>query len=326
MIATFRRRCGGAALVQRGAPCYRGVRALVRSLVSSPRRAAAIAGARAIDEALADHAEAARVFHELGSRYRETSALYYLATAYLEQGQRPRGADLVLRRARGAFGAWARRGRGADRRRAIRSREPPWPISPVQKAALADAERAEAMCALRSLPSMRPCASNGSRCGCEARMEGGGSHLQGGAGRSRRRTRPMTRASRYASSTRSSAHRQRGRRSRSVVWDEAVQLPLASRKVDLPPRSPARRILVLLASRRIEAPGVAVPVEEIIDAAWPGERIKRESALNRVYVALATLRKLGLRDALVAAAGERTPIRPWPCDEPRPTRRTRACP
>jgi hypothetical protein len=90
-----------------------------------------------------------------------------------------------------------------------------------------------------------------------------------------------------------------------VVWEEgrAFRTPHASHRVELPPRSPGRRILVLLASRRIEVPGEVVPVEEIIDAGWPGERIRPEAALNRAYVALATLRKLGLREALVTGAG-----------------------
>jgi hypothetical protein len=53
----------------------------------------------------------------------------------------------------------------------------------------------------------------------------------------------------------------------------------------------------------MDAPGDVVPVEEIIDAGWQGERIRPEAALNRAYVALATLRKLGLREAIVTAAG-----------------------
>jgi predicted ATPase len=45
--------------------------------------------------ALEHHAEAARIFRELGSRYREASALYYLATAYIERDE-PAEALAVL--------------------------------------------------------------------------------------------------------------------------------------------------------------------------------------------------------------------------------------
>lgn len=38
-----------------------------------------------LDEALDHHAEAARIFQEVGSRYREASVLYYLATTYVER-------------------------------------------------------------------------------------------------------------------------------------------------------------------------------------------------------------------------------------------------
>jgi hypothetical protein len=58
-----------------------------------------------------------------------------------------------------------------------------------------------------------------------------------------------------------------------------------------------------LARRRLDAPGEGVPVEEVVRAGWPRERISATAALNRAYVALATLRKLGLRDLIVTGAG-----------------------
>ena len=39
-------------------------------------------------------------------------------------------------------------------------------------------------------------------------------------------------------------------------------------------------------------------VNALFRAGWPGERIHKSSAANRVRVALATLRGLGLRDVL----------------------------
>jgi hypothetical protein len=52
-----------------------------------------------LDGALQCHAEAARIFHELGSRYREASALYYLATTRFERGD-PAEALAVLQQSR----------------------------------------------------------------------------------------------------------------------------------------------------------------------------------------------------------------------------------
>jgi predicted ATPase len=60
----------------------------------------------------------------------------------------------------------------------------------------------------------------------------------------------------------------------------------------------ARRILAELARARRERPGLAVGVDELISAGWPGEKIDYYPAKNRLFVALAGLRKLGLRGAL----------------------------
>ena len=52
-----------------------------------------------LEEALEHHASAARIFHEYGARYRESSSLYYLGTTYVERGE-PRGALSVFEQAR----------------------------------------------------------------------------------------------------------------------------------------------------------------------------------------------------------------------------------
>ena len=36
----------------------------------------------------------------------------------------------------------------------------------------------------------------------------------------------------------------------------------------------------------------------LVSVGWPDERLTREAAANRLYVAIATLRRLGLRDIL----------------------------
>ncbi len=65
-------------------------------------------------------------------------------------------------------------------------------------------------------------------------------------------------------------------------------------------RQPLRRLLLELVEQRRRAPGKSVPAERLIEAAWPGERIAADAAANRLYVALATLRKLGLKEVVLS--------------------------
>ncbi len=70
-------------------------------------------------------------------------------------------------------------------------------------------------------------------------------------------------------------------------------------RTDLRDRSTLVRILGALAARRRSAPGSALSVPELLEVGWPGERVEPRSGANRVYVALTTLRRLGLRDILL---------------------------
>ncbi len=63
-------------------------------------------------------------------------------------------------------------------------------------------------------------------------------------------------------------------------------------------RGPLRRLLLRLARHRRVAPGASLDVDALLEAGWPGERPIREAGLNRVYVAISSLRKLGLRDVI----------------------------
>ncbi|MFY0534364.1 hypothetical protein [Nannocystis pusilla] len=63
---------------------------------------------------------------------------------------------------------------------------------------------------------------------------------------------------------------------------------------------PLQRIVLALARKRIEAPGEALALEELLAAGWPGERVGDSAGTNRVHVALTTLRNLGLRAFLVS--------------------------
>ncbi|MEZ4222177.1 MAG: tetratricopeptide repeat protein [Polyangiaceae bacterium] len=68
--------------------------------------------------------------------------------------------------------------------------------------------------------------------------------------------------------------------------------------VDLQRKARLIRLLRALATRRLEAPGQAMSQDELVAAVWPGEKVHVEAAANRLYVAIATLRRLGLGAAL----------------------------
>jgi predicted ATPase len=85
-----------------------------------------------------------------------------------------------------------------------------------------------------------------------------------------------------------------------VVHDEhkALVLP-GGRRLDFTRRGPLWRILRALLDARSSRPGAGLALEALIEAGWPGERIVAAAAANRAYVAVATLRKLGLGELLV---------------------------
>ncbi len=70
-------------------------------------------------------------------------------------------------------------------------------------------------------------------------------------------------------------------------------------RVDLSRRGTLRKILLALAALRTESPDQGITVEALAALGWPGERMLAEAASTRVRVAIATLRKLGLRHALL---------------------------
>ncbi len=75
----------------------------------------------------------------------------------------------------------------------------------------------------------------------------------------------------------------------------------ADAEADLTRRRAMRRILHALAVHRDTAPGDVIPLFDLVDAGWPGERTLPEAGANRVYSAVRDLRKLGLRSVLVRA-------------------------
>jgi predicted ATPase len=62
---------------------------------------------------------------------------------------------------------------------------------------------------------------------------------------------------------------------------------------------PLQRLLERLAERREIAPGEPLSVEALVAAGWPGERMLSKAGATRVYTAIASLRRIGLRDMLV---------------------------
>lgn len=70
-------------------------------------------------------------------------------------------------------------------------------------------------------------------------------------------------------------------------------------KVDLRRRQPLRRLLSTLCRARVTQPGRPVSREALVAAGWPGERILDQAAAIRLRVALSTLRKTGLQEAIV---------------------------
>jgi len=69
--------------------------------------------------------------------------------------------------------------------------------------------------------------------------------------------------------------------------------------VDLRRRGAPRLILRELVDQRLAAPGVGLSVEALVEAGWPGDRVLAASAAARVYVAIRTLRALGLDGVLL---------------------------
>ena len=70
-------------------------------------------------------------------------------------------------------------------------------------------------------------------------------------------------------------------------------------RVDLRRRGSLRRMLDALVSAHAARPSPSLGGAALLGAGWPDERILAEAAATRVRVAVATLRKLGLRDVLL---------------------------
>lgn len=77
-----------------------------------------------------------------------------------------------------------------------------------------------------------------------------------------------------------------------------MKLP-SGRFVDMKAHRVLGGIVKKLAEERILAPHTPVPPARLVESGWPGENIEPKAAKNRLHVALCTLRKMGLQDALI---------------------------
>lgn len=86
-----------------------------------------------------------------------------------------------------------------------------------------------------------------------------------------------------------------------LVADDARWFQVADDEpVDISRRSAPRRVLAALTRRHVEDPGRPMSLDELFEIGWPGELATADAAANRVYVTIATLRKLGLRELLLS--------------------------
>jgi DNA-binding SARP family transcriptional activator len=85
-----------------------------------------------------------------------------------------------------------------------------------------------------------------------------------------------------------------------VIHREGRWMKLPDGKfVDMKAHRALSNIVLALAAERIAVPNAAVPAERLVQSGWPGESILPKAARNRLSVALSTLRKLGLADAII---------------------------
>lgn len=84
-----------------------------------------------------------------------------------------------------------------------------------------------------------------------------------------------------------------------TVAADLAWLEVDGKRMSLARRGPMRRILRALLEHHAQHPGVALPHDEVCRAGWPGERMRPDSARDRVYNVVRLLRRSGLESKLV---------------------------
>ncbi|MCA9644147.1 MAG: hypothetical protein KC492_25815 [Myxococcales bacterium] len=257
-----------------------------------------------LDGAGADYARAAQIFADHGDRHREASALYYLGTTHLER-EEPQNALAVLGQARRRIAPV-----GSPRYEALISAGMAGSHAALQRYGEAKQELRRAEEALSHV-SHEPALS--------AAVAIHRSCLELASGDIAADQRPTAVAEANALVRRNPNDDSRFALRRLLVFASGGRNPepraLVVRSdgggftlpggnaVALPARSPQRLILLCLATRRVAAPGEVVSTDELIAAGWPDEQILSHAAINRLYVAVTTLRRRGLKDLLLSGGG-----------------------
>jgi tetratricopeptide (TPR) repeat protein len=83
-----------------------------------------------------------------------------------------------------------------------------------------------------------------------------------------------------------------------VSADRTLVVTPDDARIDLSRRGPMRRLLDALVGAHRDTPGRTLDLDALFEAGWPGQQAAGTSGHARVYVAVSTLRKLGLADVL----------------------------
>lgn len=84
---------------------------------------------------------------------------------------------------------------------------------------------------------------------------------------------------------------------------QTFRAPHSSTWVNMSRREVPFRLLCVLVDQRVQAPGQPIDASELFEKVWPDESILQESAQNRLYVTMASLRKEGLRSFISSVSG-----------------------
>jgi DNA-binding SARP family transcriptional activator len=84
-----------------------------------------------------------------------------------------------------------------------------------------------------------------------------------------------------------------------IVTEDGSFFRLRGETNDLSRRTAPRRLLKYLADAHARSPGVPLGRDALIEAGWPGERMRPDAADKRLRTAIWTLRKAGLEGIVV---------------------------
>ncbi len=84
-----------------------------------------------------------------------------------------------------------------------------------------------------------------------------------------------------------------------VVGADARWISFRTTRLDLARKNAQRWIVLALAQHRLARAGEGLGWQELAAAGWPGEKMRTDAALKRVYTAVWTLRKAGLEPVLL---------------------------